>query len=110
MESGLLKTWKAVLILVLTSFLLVGILTVFSGQNFVSIIFFVSAAVTFLSIVLLFLEKLPVLSSTENNPLFFGATFIIMILGANLVFLGLKNSWIFWLAGLISFLYTILKK
>jgi len=110
MDSGLVKMWKAVLILVLTAFLSVGILTIFAGQYFFAFVFLSTSAVIFLSIFLLFIEKLPMLSSTYKNPLYFGGSFIVTILGANLVFFGIPYSWLIWGFGIISFLYTIIKK
>lgn len=110
MDNGLVKMWKAVLILVLTAFLAVGILTIFANQYFFTFVFLSTSVAIFLSIIFLFIEKLPMLSSTEKNPLYFGASFIITILGANLVFFGIPYSWLIWGFGISSFLYTILKK
>jgi hypothetical protein len=110
MENGLIKMWKAVLILVLTVFLAVGVLNIILSQILFSFIFISTSIIVFLALFMLFTERLPMLSSTENNPIFFGITFIIMILGANLYFLGFAYTWILWAVGGVSFLYTILKK
>ncbi|SDC34499.1 hypothetical protein [Geotoga petraea] len=110
MENGLIKMWKAVLILVLTAFLAVGVLNIMAGQILFSFVFISSSVIIFYALFMLFTERLPMLSSAESNPLFFGLTFIIMILGANLFFLGFAYTWLIWIAGIISFLYTILKK
>jgi hypothetical protein len=110
MENGLIKMWEIVLILVLTVFLAFGVLNIMAGQFIFSFIFMVTSAIIFYTIVMLFTERLPMLSSSESNPLFFGLTFIIMILGANLYFFGFSYTWLIWLLGAISFLYTILKK
>jgi hypothetical protein len=110
MENGLIKMWKAVLILVLTVFLAVGVLNIILSQILFSFIFISTSIIVFLALFMLFTERLPMLSSSESNPLFFGLTFIIMILGANLYFFGFSYTWLIWLLGAISFLYTILKK
>jgi hypothetical protein len=110
MENGLIKMWEIVLILVLTVFLAFGVLNIMAGQFIFSFIFMVTSAIIFYTIVMLFTERLPMLSSSESNPLFFGLTFIIMILGANLYFFGFSYTWLIWLLGAISFLYTVLKK
>jgi hypothetical protein len=110
MEDGLIKMWKAVLILVLTAFLAVGVLNIIAGHILFSFIFISTSLIIFLALFMLFTERLPMLSSAENNPIFFGFTFILMILGSNLYFLGFAYTWVLWIVGAVSFLYTILKK